>query len=86
MDVLKDKVKVMLMESAKELTENIEFINLLCRFGVSYHFENEIDEQLNNIFTSLSKNLEDCNFDLYTVALLFRVLRQHGYKLSCGKY
>ncbi|KDP35342.1 hypothetical protein JCGZ_10983 [Jatropha curcas] len=71
----------MLKQSTGELIENIEFINLLYRLGVSYHFEAEIKEQLSHIFIALPDNINDNNYDLYTSALIFQVLRQHGYKM-----
>ncbi|XP_050206947.1 probable terpene synthase 6 [Mercurialis annua] len=77
---LKEKTKGMLMTSTKDLLQNIEFINLLCRLGLSYHFESEIDEQLSQIFSNL--NHHDFSDDLYTTALLFQILRQHGYNVS----
>ncbi|WCJ17889.1 Terpene synthase 5 [Euphorbia peplus] len=79
---LKIKVKNMLLHSTIELTESIHFINLLCRLGISYHFEEEINEQLLQIFTILPKLLEDDDYDLCTLANLFRVLRQYGYKMT----
>ncbi|KAF2287617.1 hypothetical protein GH714_001803 [Hevea brasiliensis] len=54
-------------------------------FGISYHFENEIEEQLNHIFNVVHDDIND-DYDLYNVALLFRVLRQHGYKISCNVF
>ncbi|XP_065854928.1 terpene synthase 5-like [Euphorbia lathyris] len=81
-DEIKEKVKEMLIQSTKELSYNIEFIDLLCRLGVFYHFEDEIDTQLDHIFTILPNVLEDNNYELSTLATLFRVLRQHGYKMS----
>ncbi|XP_065849693.1 terpene synthase 5-like isoform X2 [Euphorbia lathyris] len=85
-EALKVKVKNMLLHSTKELTENIQFINLLCRLGVSYHFEDEINEQLAHIFTRLPKLLEDNDYDLCILANLFRILRQYGYKMTCDVF
>ncbi|XP_050230736.1 probable terpene synthase 6 [Mercurialis annua] len=85
-EALKETVKEMLTQSTTTIMENIEFINLLCRFGVSYQFENEIDEQLNQIFITLPNLLYQNDYDLYELALLFRVLRQHGYKMSCDVF
>ncbi|KAF5743999.1 casbene synthase chloroplastic-like [Tripterygium wilfordii] len=114
-DALKGEVKDMLIASARDPVENIVLIDLLCRLGVSYHFENEIEDQLNQIFTAqtipfddhqhqyLFKNeleeqlnrvfiahqsipFDDHQYDLYTTALLFRVLRQHGYRVSCDLF
>ncbi|XP_037491103.1 probable terpene synthase 6 [Jatropha curcas] len=83
---LKEKVRDMLMASTKNLIQNIELIDTLRRLGVSYHFEMEIEEQLNHIFYVVSKFLKDNDCDLYSIALLFRVLRQHGYKISCDVF
>ncbi|WCJ24931.1 Terpenoid cyclases/Protein prenyltransferases superfamily protein [Euphorbia peplus] len=86
-EAVKVKVKNMLLHSRdQELTNNIQLINLLCRLGVSYHFEDEINEQLNRIFTMLPKLLEDNDYDLCTLANLFRVLRQNGYKMTCDVF
>ncbi|KAI9377282.1 hypothetical protein POPTR_019G045300v4, partial [Populus trichocarpa] len=82
-DVLKENVKDMLMASKKDTVEHIEFINLLCRLGVSYHFDDEIENSLKEIFDDLPHLLEKHDFDLYTLSLLFRVLRQHGFKMPC---
>jgi hypothetical protein len=83
--VLKENVKDMLMASKKDTVEHIEFINLLCRLGVSYHFDDEIENSLKEIFDDLPHLLEKHDFDLYTLSLLFRVLRQHGFKMPCGE-
>ncbi|KDP46461.1 hypothetical protein JCGZ_12944 [Jatropha curcas] len=85
-EALKENVKDMLKQSTGELIENIEFINLLYRLGISYHFEAEIEEQLNHIFIALPNIIHDNNYDLYTSALLFQVLRQHGYKMPCDVF
>ncbi|KAJ9167158.1 hypothetical protein P3X46_021828 [Hevea brasiliensis] len=63
--------------------DTIEFINLLCRLGISDHFETEIEEQLNNIFIVLPDLLTKNDYDLHAMAILFQVLRQYGYKMPC---
>ncbi|KAJ4839197.1 hypothetical protein Tsubulata_023146, partial [Turnera subulata] len=82
---LKKEVERMLIDSRKDVVKNIEFIDLLCRLGVSYHFENEIEMQLKNIFYAVTHQ-NDYDHDLYTTSLLFRVLRQHGYKVPCSVF
>uniref|UniRef100_A0A2K1WN15 Terpene synthase metal-binding domain-containing protein n=1 Tax=Populus trichocarpa TaxID=3694 RepID=A0A2K1WN15_POPTR len=62
----------MLTASKKDPVEHIEFINLLCRLGVSYHFDKEIENNLKEIFDDLPNLLEKHDFDLYTLSLLFR--------------
>ncbi|XP_065848002.1 probable terpene synthase 6 [Euphorbia lathyris] len=81
-EILKVKVKHMLMQSSVNLTTNVEFINLLCRLGVSYHFESEIDEHLNHMFNAFPSLYQGEDYDLYTLGLLFHTFRLHGYKMS----
>ncbi|XP_039012386.1 (+)-delta-cadinene synthase isozyme A-like [Hibiscus syriacus] len=52
--------------------------------GVSYHFEKEIDDELENIYHDMKS--DDVEYDLYTTALRFRLLRQHGYRVSCEAF
>ncbi|KAL5737408.1 hypothetical protein ACOSP7_030169 [Xanthoceras sorbifolium] len=72
----------MLMAPINDPAEKVNLINLLNRLGVSYHFRAEIEEHLNHIFEAQPNIPEDNDYDLYTIALFFRVLKQHGYKLS----
>ncbi|KAL5737405.1 hypothetical protein ACOSP7_030166 [Xanthoceras sorbifolium] len=83
---LKDKVREMLMAPTNDPIEKVTLINSLSRLGVSYHLQAEIEEHLNHIFESQPSLPDDNDHDLYTTALLFRVLRQHGYKLSSSKW
>ncbi|WCJ18633.1 Terpene synthase 5 [Euphorbia peplus] len=76
----------MLLHSTENVADNIEFINLLSRLGVSYHFEDEINEQLNAIFTMLPQLLKDNDYELHTIANLFRNLRMYGYKMECDVF
>uniref|UniRef100_A0A2C9U3Q6 Terpene synthase N-terminal domain-containing protein n=1 Tax=Manihot esculenta TaxID=3983 RepID=A0A2C9U3Q6_MANES len=86
-EALKETVyDILLRKSTGGLIDNIEFINLLHCLGVSYHFENEIENQLHHIFIALQEQLDDDKYDLYAVALVFRILRQHGYKISCDVF
>ncbi|KAL5803908.1 hypothetical protein ACOSQ3_030708 [Xanthoceras sorbifolium] len=48
--------------------------------------KDKIEEHLNQIFDAQPDLPDDNDYDLYTTTLLFRVLRQHGYKLSSCKY
>lgn len=86
-EMLKEKVKEMLMIDASDPINinSIELINLLCRLGLSYHFESEIEQQLTHMFNHLPQLFDDNDYDLYTTALFFQVLRQHGFKMTCGK-
>ncbi|EEF48743.1 casbene synthase, chloroplastic-like isoform X2 [Ricinus communis] len=80
--VLKKKVKDILISSTSDSVETVILIDLLCRLGVSYHFENDIEELLSKIFNSQPDLVDEKECDLYTAAIVFRVFRQHGFKMS----
>ncbi|KAK6122845.1 hypothetical protein DH2020_043426 [Rehmannia glutinosa] len=71
----------MLTATATNIVDALNLIDILERLGVSYHLENEIEKKLEQLF-NLNTNYEDETYDLYTVALHFRVFRQHGYRIS----
>nr|AVT42335.1 casbene synthase [Euphorbia pekinensis] len=79
--VLKENIMVMVCDSACDSVEKIVLIDSLCRLGVSYHFEDAIEEELDRIFNAQLHIFEN-DYDLYTISLAFRVLRQHGFKMS----
>ncbi|KAL4297222.1 hypothetical protein GQ457_12G026130 [Hibiscus cannabinus] len=72
------------MSSRDDPIENILLINSLLRLGVSYHFEIEIEEQLNHLFLTFS--IDNKDYDLHTVAVIFQVFRSNGYKMSCNVF
>jgi hypothetical protein len=82
-------VKRELMTTINKPSQTLDFIDAIQRLGISYHFEMEIDEILREMYRS------PCDFDngddddhhhndLYAISLKFRLLRQQGYKISCG--
>nr|ASQ40932.1 terpene synthase [Pelargonium graveolens] len=86
---LKGKVMDMLLmdSTSNNPIEKIVLIDSLCRLGILYHFESEIEDILKHIFNdhALMKNFGfGDDYDLYIVALVFRVFRQHGYRISCN--
>ncbi|XP_031247786.1 casbene synthase, chloroplastic-like [Pistacia vera] len=83
---LKQQVKEMLMASMSDPVEKLCLIDSICRLGVSYHFETEIEEQLTQICEAQPNLADDNDYDLYTIALLFRVFRQYGFKISCAVF
>ncbi|CAL5439981.1 unnamed protein product [Camellia sinensis] len=82
-EVLKEQVRSMVVAGGRKAAEQMNLINVLERLGVSYHFEKEIEEQLEQLFANFEDN-ED--YDLFTIALHFRIFRQHGYKMSCDVF
>lgn len=84
-EALKEMVKDMLMASTVDPIEKLYLINSLSRLGVSYHFEIEIQEQLCHLFNTMPGFMDNKDYDLYMVGIIFQVFRSHGYKMSCGK-
>jgi len=70
----------MLVSNTEKTMAKIHLIDSICRLGVSYHFEREIEEVLQGIHKNYVVNgeitLEDHN--LSSLAVLFRLLRQQG--------
>ncbi|XP_057727959.1 probable sesquiterpene synthase isoform X4 [Arachis stenosperma] len=81
---LKKQVVKMLIDVSKPIEEIVNLIDLICRLGIHYHFESEIDELLQQIHNNYTKNGEIIIFEdnLPSLALLFRLLRQQGYRVS----
>ncbi|KAK6156767.1 hypothetical protein DH2020_011015 [Rehmannia glutinosa] len=71
----------MLDHEEMDAVQQLEFIDDLQRLGISYLFEDKINQILNHIydedyFKSYQRN------NLYSTALGFRLLRQHGFSVS----
>lgn len=81
-----EKVRNMLQNSADKPSQKLKMVDTIQRSGVSYHFESEIEEILQNMHENPSYYIDKDAEDLYTIALWFRLLRQQGYKISCGKF
>ncbi|KAG8371177.1 hypothetical protein BUALT_Bualt13G0059900 [Buddleja alternifolia] len=74
-EALKEEVRSMVMAIDSKPKDKMILIDTLERLGVAYHFEQEIEDQIEQIFKF---HVEDDN-DLFTTALHFRLFRQHGY-------
>ena len=62
----------------------LELIDDIQRLGLSYKLEKDIKSALGFVFSS--ENLEDVETQksLHATALLFRILRQHGFDVPLG--
>ncbi|CAN1252687.1 (-)-germacrene D synthase [Linum perenne] len=78
-EALKEEARVMLTTRTEQLSERLNLIDVVERLGIGYHFEPEIEEQLQQIYNGGDVNE---TADLSTVALQFRLLRQHGYNAT----
>ncbi|GAB4839276.1 hypothetical protein Ancab_028803 [Ancistrocladus abbreviatus] len=80
---LKMKVERELLASNQQALKQLNLINTLERLGVAYHFEKAIEETLQNIYDTHSYDHEG-KADLYHGSLLFRIMRQHGFPVTCN--
>ena len=81
---LKEEVRRELMAAAGDTSKQLKFIDVVQRLGVAYQFEKEIEEALQSIYDNYHVT-NYMNKDLYHVSLRFRLLRQQGFNISCGK-
>ncbi|OAY85741.1 Alpha-humulene synthase, partial [Ananas comosus] len=77
---LKEEVKKKL-RSITDLHESMNLIDAIQHLGIDYHFTKEIDEALDHL-----NNAELKSFDLHEVALRFRLLRQHGFRVTADEF
>ncbi|KAK4422341.1 Viridiflorene synthase [Sesamum alatum] len=75
---LKEKARSMIVADGNKLQEKLILIDTVERLGLSYHFEKEIQDQLELIFKLENEEIND----LFITALQFRLLRQHGFDVS----
>uniref|UniRef100_A0A803MH33 Uncharacterized protein n=1 Tax=Chenopodium quinoa TaxID=63459 RepID=A0A803MH33_CHEQI len=81
---LKDEVKKELLETKGNPLELLNFIDAIERLGLAYHFEQEIEEALKQVYENYE---EQCaKDDLYHVSTRFRILRQHGFFVPCDVF
>ncbi|KAK4419566.1 Gamma-cadinene synthase [Sesamum alatum] len=83
-EALKEEARSMLMAKGNTTADRLILIDTLERLGVAYHFEQEIEDQLQDIFRFHSTDEND--YDLFTTALQFRLLRQHRHFVSCSVF
>ncbi|GLT67306.1 hypothetical protein SLA2020_396240 [Shorea laevis] len=87
---LKAELKEKLMAVVDAPLKKLELIDAMQRLGVSYHFHKEIDEILGKIMQVMNQSDFKAGSgeddDLYTISLTFRLLRQHGYRISCEMF
>ncbi|GAY54791.1 hypothetical protein CUMW_159440 [Citrus unshiu] len=83
-EALKQEVRSMITATADTPAQKLQLVDAVQRLGVGYHFEQEIEDALENIFHNSFDNNDDV--DLHTVSLRFRLLRQQGFKVSCDVF
>ncbi|KAM0944079.1 putative (-)-alpha-terpineol synthase [Dioscorea sansibarensis] len=78
---LKDATKHLLREN-KDVIHQLKLIDILRQLGVAYHFEREIKDAIGAIYGLMNINISILKDDLFSTTLLFRLLREHGFKVS----
>ncbi|KAL0399299.1 UNVERIFIED_CONTAM: Bicyclogermacrene synthase [Sesamum radiatum] len=81
----KEMVRKVLAQTPDHLYHKLELIDAIQRLGFGYHFEEEIKKSLQYIHDTYLEYSSKDN-DLRTVALRFRLLRQHCYPVSCDMF
>ena len=76
----------MLYATTSKLSQQLNFIDVIQRLGVSYLFESDIDQMLCDLYHQGCGDDYVHDHDLQMVALRFRLLRQQGHYVSCGTY
>ena len=80
---LEDEVKWMIHEKSAEPLTLLEFIDDIQRLGLGYRFENDIKRSLDKILLLEGSNAGKGE-SVHHTALRFRILKQHGYKVTQG--
>ncbi|KAI9085911.1 hypothetical protein K1719_031988 [Acacia pycnantha] len=76
---LREQVRIILSETVNPL-DQLVLIDTLQRLGLNYHFKEEINKILGNVYNNVDNFKSEQN--LHAIALEFRLLRQHGYDIS----
>nr|CAD1822479.1 unnamed protein product [Ananas comosus var. bracteatus] len=72
----------MINEETVVVDDKLELIDALQQLGVAYHFEEEIKHALDSIFSKLDGICMEMKDNAYAIALVFRLLRGHGFRVS----
>ncbi|XVF70502.1 hypothetical protein PTKIN_Ptkin11bG0166900 [Pterospermum kingtungense] len=80
---LKQEVRRMLATTTDKPSQKLHLIDAVQRLGVAYHFEKEIEAALKAIYHGGNDIQSD---DLCTVAVRFRLLREHGFSVPCETF
>ncbi|KAH7666198.1 (-)-alpha-terpineol synthase protein, partial [Dioscorea alata] len=78
---LKDATK-QLLHGNKDIIQQLKLIDTLRQLGIACHFEREIKD----VIGLMGININILKDDLFATALLFRLLREYGLKVSQGVF
>ncbi|PIN22639.1 cis-muuroladiene synthase [Handroanthus impetiginosus] len=83
---LKKEVRENQMVATNSGQQIIILIDAIERLGLAYHFAKEIEEKIKQFHDQFYKNYAENEEDLVTIALGFRLLREHHYHVSSGVF
>ncbi|KAK8933948.1 hypothetical protein KSP39_PZI015819 [Platanthera zijinensis] len=78
---LKEEMRHLIHNEQTDMVEKLELVDVMRQLGVSYHYECEIKNLLSSISSSLLGSLEKKK-SLHAFALLFRLLREYGFRVQ----
>ncbi|KAL9441455.1 hypothetical protein AB3S75_020029 [Citrus x aurantiifolia] len=84
-EALKQEVRMMVTATPDKIADKLHLIDAVQRLGVAYHFQKEIEDELEKILDHLD-NDSIGDDDFYTLSVSFRLLRQQGVKISCDVF
>nr|XP_018680138.1 PREDICTED: terpene synthase 10-like [Musa acuminata subsp. malaccensis] len=70
----------------KGIEDQLQLIDHLQQLGVSYHFKEDIKDALWKIYRSMEEVNMLLKDNLHATALMFRLLREHGFAVSEGVF
>ncbi|XP_022928103.1 terpene synthase 10-like [Cucurbita moschata] len=79
---LKEEIGIIMNQIIDDPLKQLELIDTLQRLGISYHFENEIKDVLKRTYEKRYEGDDWKKNNMYATSLEFRLLRQHGFKVS----
>ncbi|KAJ4718978.1 Valencene synthase [Melia azedarach] len=82
---LKQDVRRLITANTDEQVKKLQLIDTVQCLGVAYLFEKEIEDELEKIHDHLYIDSDNV-YDVYTVSLAFRLMRQQGIKISCDVF
>ncbi|XP_064962923.1 monoterpene synthase 7, chloroplastic-like [Musa acuminata AAA Group] len=75
-----------LIDMKKGIEEQLQLIDHLQQLGVAYHFKEDIKDALWTIYRSMEEVNTLLKDNLHATALMFRLLREHGFAVSEGVF
>lgn len=77
----KEVQSLIIIKQEEDLKEKLKLIDTVERLGISHHFKEEIEDELQQIYNTKVEAYDD----LSIASIQFRLLRQHGFQISSGK-